>query len=244
MNDELKNQVELEVRRLFGEDAGKHREFLDAQLSTLKTTITWVAVIGGGLLIFFLGKTYSDVEGTVKSAVEQRMLDYKVDEQVKARLEARAETIISSASEKILEVVDKEIKGKVASEAGRVLNETLAAKVEALNNIDLSKTLLPSGIILPWIGPEIPPGWVMCDGKNGTPDLRERFLRGARGKDDVRKIGGNDTHTHIADPVAVLDDSSAPPFAKPKINKVASRSTEASSSLPPFFTVVFIMKAQ
>lgn len=36
---------------------------------------------------------------------------------------------------------------------------------------------LPSGAIIPWEGPgeEVPPGWVYCDGNNGSPDLRARF---------------------------------------------------------------------
>ncbi|NET62429.1 MAG: hypothetical protein F6K47_41915 [Symploca sp. SIO2E6] len=31
----------------------------------------------------------------------------------------------------------------------------------------------------------IPQGWVVCDGDNGTPDLRDRFLLGAGGKKDT-----------------------------------------------------------
>jgi hypothetical protein len=36
----------------------------------------------------------------------------------------------------------------------------------------------PSGAIAIWSGSveSIPPGWVLCDGNNGTPDLRDRFV--------------------------------------------------------------------
>jgi len=36
----------------------------------------------------------------------------------------------------------------------------------------------PSGLISMWSGPinTIPPGWALCDGGNGTPDLRNRFI--------------------------------------------------------------------
>lgn len=39
---------------------------------------------------------------------------------------------------------------------------------------------LPIGTILPYGGAieDIPAGWSLCDGKNGTPDLRDRFLMG------------------------------------------------------------------
>ena len=37
------------------------------------------------------------------------------------------------------------------------------------------------GTILPYIGTleAIPHGWFLCDGSNGTPDLRDRFLEGS-----------------------------------------------------------------
>lgn len=38
---------------------------------------------------------------------------------------------------------------------------------------------MPVGTILPFIGSlsDIPSGWYLCDGTNGTPDLRDRFLQ-------------------------------------------------------------------
>ena len=40
---------------------------------------------------------------------------------------------------------------------------------------------LPTGTILPYVGDldKIPHGWFLCDGSNGTPDLRDRFLQGS-----------------------------------------------------------------
>jgi hypothetical protein len=39
----------------------------------------------------------------------------------------------------------------------------------------------PSGAIILWYGSiaSIPSGWVLCDGNNGTPDLRNKFVIGA-----------------------------------------------------------------
>ncbi|MFP2925255.1 hypothetical protein ACLESO_08555 [Pyxidicoccus sp. 3LG] len=41
-------------------------------------------------------------------------------------------------------------------------------------------TTVPSGVILMWHGnPDtVPEGWAVCDGTNGTPDLRNRFIVG------------------------------------------------------------------
>ena len=40
-------------------------------------------------------------------------------------------------------------------------------------------TLLPSGVIVMWSGTtsNIPTGWALCNGANGTPDLRNRFIK-------------------------------------------------------------------
>jgi len=39
------------------------------------------------------------------------------------------------------------------------------------------------GFIMLWHGAvvNIPAGWALCDGNNGTPDLRDRFVIGAGG---------------------------------------------------------------
>lgn len=38
---------------------------------------------------------------------------------------------------------------------------------------------IPPGAIIMWNGATIPQGWAICDGTNGTPDLRGRFIIGA-----------------------------------------------------------------
>ena len=67
---------------------------------------------------------------------------------------------------------------------------------------------IPSGIIAMWSGPHtnIPDGWFLCDGQNGTPDLRNRFIVGAGTSYDVGDTGGSEnvkltaeqmpSHTH------------------------------------------------
>ena len=51
---------------------------------------------------------------------------------------------------------------------------------------------VPQGTILPWYGKldEIPNGFYLCDGANGTPDLRNRFLVGAGDEYKLTDNGG------------------------------------------------------
>ena len=40
----------------------------------------------------------------------------------------------------------------------------------------------------------IPTGWLLCNGSNGTPDLRNRFIVGAGNSYSVGSTGGEATH--------------------------------------------------
>lgn len=53
-------------------------------------------------------------------------------------------------------------------------------------------SVIPSGVILLWSGStsNIPTGWVLCDGQNSTPDLRDRFVVGAGSTYAVDATGG------------------------------------------------------
>lgn len=66
-------------------------------------------------------------------------------------------------------------------------------------------TPIPSGGIFLWSGSigSIPAGYVLCNGSNGTPDLRDRFVVGAGSTYAVDGTGGSadstlPTHTHSA----------------------------------------------
>jgi len=56
---------------------------------------------------------------------------------------------------------------------------------------------IPSGIIAMWSGAiaNIPSGWALCNGSNGTPDLRDRFIVGAGGAYSPGNTGGSNTVT-------------------------------------------------
>lgn len=53
-------------------------------------------------------------------------------------------------------------------------------------------------IIAMWSGSSgnIPPGWQLCDGTNGTPNLRNRFIIGSQGNLNIGDTGGSTSHSH------------------------------------------------
>ena len=72
-----------------------------------------------------------------------------------------------------------------------------AAEFQYLNGVTSSiqtqrTNLMPSGAIILWSGASnaIPTGFVLCDGTNSTPDLRDRFVVGAGSTYAVDETGG------------------------------------------------------
>jgi microcystin-dependent protein len=63
----------------------------------------------------------------------------------------------------------------------------------------LQAKLLPKGFIGIWSGAAtaIPKGWALCDGKNGTPDLRGKFIVGGSGDSIWYSIGNKGGVTDI-----------------------------------------------
>ena len=74
-------------------------------------------------------------------------------------------------------------------------------------------TPTPSGVIVLWSGSigSIPAGWYLCNGSNGTPDLRDRFVVGAGSTYAVDATGGSAnaivvSHTHTATSTSTVTD--------------------------------------
>lgn len=127
-----------------------------------------------------------------------------------------------------------------------------------------------AGMIMIWSGSigSIPSGWVLCNGTNGTPDLRDRFVVAAGSTYAVGATGGSAdsivvSHTHtITDPGHLHNTTST--GSGTLINTGATGLTSASTSttasattgitnqttgvsgtnanLPPYYALAYIMK--
>jgi len=113
------------------------------------------------------------------------------------------------------------------------------------------KNMMP-GMIMLWYGAyaDIPSGWTLCDGNNGTPDLRGKFVRGA-GTDGypVGSTGGSvghnhtftgDGHTHAL--VAGANIPVGANWANSTTSVPATGTTDNKDELPPYHTLCYIMK--
>jgi len=132
----------------------------------------------------------------------------------------------------------------------------------------------PSGGIIIWSGSSasIPSGWVLCNGSNSTPDLRDRFVVGAGSTYAVGATGGSAnaivvSHTHTATDsghthtIAVanqsnVNDSTSGGDQRPQtssttlttatgtanITVASAGSSGTNANLPPYYALCYIMK--
>lgn len=128
---------------------------------------------------------------------------------------------------------------------------------------------VPSGFIGMWSGSTVPDGWALCDGENGTPDLRGRFVLGSSESHALGSTGGSEevtltveqmpTHNHTikasktnsamqsatASSTYPLSSLVSPGGATVGISTAMSSSSGSSQpiqNMPPYYTLAYIMK--
>jgi hypothetical protein len=160
-----------------------------------------------------------------------------------------------------------------------VIQTSAAVTLQTLDNLYpilqsapvVTPSSVPTGCILLWSGSlgSVPSGFVLCDGQNSTPDLRNSFIIGAGSTYAVASTGGSAdsivvSHTHsITDPghlhTGVNTFPGGPNTLQPgSQNFNASGSTATATTgitatnsagtsgtnanLPPYYALAYIMK--
>jgi len=152
-------------------------------------------------------------------------------------------------------VLDDVPEGKAAITVLQVGEVALAARVTALEAVRIQ-----AGMIVMWSGSvaTIPQGWGLCDGTRGTPDLRDKFVVGARQDDTVAKTnvtgsltqtGGAASHAHTGTTDSASDQltSASQVAAGADYGNVIEGhqhtfTTDSASGLPPYYALAFVMK--
>ena len=118
---------------------------------------------------------------------------------------------------------------------------------------------VPTGGIIMWSGAtnNIPSGWALCDGNNGTPNLQDKFIVGAGSSYAVAATGGSKdatlvSHTHNllynhgsfgGSSGAVTPRSGNSPVTPGISGRVSTEGSSATNAnLPPYYALAYIMK--
>lgn len=142
--------------------------------------------------------------------------------------------------------------------------DALSNSITTTNN-NLSSAV-PTGMVMLWSGAAnaIPSGYVLCDGSNSTPDLRDRFVVGAGNSYSVGNTGGASSvtlttaqmpsHTHTYSDLYVLQQALSPGIDidfnattwDPNGNRTGTTSSAGSGSShenrPPYYALCYVMK--
>lgn len=119
---------------------------------------------------------------------------------------------------------------------------------------------VPKGAILAWSGTadDIPTGWQICDGTNGTPDLRDKFVLGAGETHPVGETGGSEevtlTPSQMPKHAHSLTGSASNQVGSSRVRvegdtsgavTITSSTTGGSQphpNMPPYYALLFIQK--
>ena len=138
---------------------------------------------------------------------------------------------------------------------------------DSSGNLSITSSI-PNGTIVMWTNPIIPVGWAMCDGTNGTPDLRSRYIVGANVSKsslnsnltslNIGDIGGEEFHqlsvaempSHSHNKNNFQGGNSGPGDTPNASNYNYPNSSNTGptggdnphNNLPPFYALVYIMK--
>lgn len=148
-----------------------------------------------------------------------------------------------------------------------LIGEVAEATAEALEEMAAqqqggSAGGIPSGLVAMWSGaaPAVPDGWALCDGSNGTPDLRGRFVLGAGSSYSVGATGGEATHrltsnempshTHsakgfkggTADGAEKLNGAVRTDQTVAYVETTSAGGGAAHNNMPPYYALCYIMK--
>lgn len=116
-------------------------------------------------------------------------------------------TVTGTLTAKKLTLTDS-LSAASVSVSGGIGGATLTTSSDATvkGNLTVNGTLngiglVPVNGIIMWSGSTVPSGWALCDGTQGTPDLRGRFIVGAGNGSgySVGSIGGENFHRLTVD---------------------------------------------
>lgn len=151
----------------------------------------------------------------------------------------------------------EEAKIPSGSSSGITMDQVNAAIQEAIN-ASMAQTNIPTGGIIAWSGSTAPNGWALCDGTNGTPDLRGRFILGNSSSHAIGSTGGSETVTLTVEQLPSHSHKYAKStkgykYAKDNNSTTvcdgymvdSTESTGANNphpNMPPYYTLAYIMK--
>ena len=130
-----------------------------------------------------------------QNKIIEKFTDNEEESETKENLEDLIEKKISKIYKVDLEAIRNLsiVSKKLGSKDGYTLPGNIV--IDGKLKLGGSFNYLPKGSIIAFNGEKAPSGWAICDGKNGTPDLKGKFIYGSGNGNVVGNKGGKDKVT-------------------------------------------------
>jgi hypothetical protein len=92
-------QIELKVRRILASEIEQHRSFLQSQFKFLTWGIGVLLASGAIIFSYLFGKSIDDSKEQLVSTIDSKVVDYRIVESFKERLEQFIEIAVTGAVE-------------------------------------------------------------------------------------------------------------------------------------------------
>lgn len=128
-DDQIEAVVERLASRLFREDAGAHREYLERMFSRLVWAIGTIVVVLLAVGAFLFGKS-------VDSASTQGVQAFLERERIESALRRQVSALIADSHSVISQQASNEVRAALEASVADLLNEAVEEKISSLQEID------------------------------------------------------------------------------------------------------------
>lgn len=234
-------------------------ELVEIKASIIFWNAAWPALLALFSVLGFAG--YDDILTTVSNEIKE---DYKgtINKAVIDSLVADIKKMHKQSGVDKEAIADLHVKATLHSQNVDAILKSTQANAGEIAAIFIHA--LPKGTIIPYLGLSYnfdKTMWALCDGSNGTPDLRGRFILGSA-FDNIGSEGGELQHEHVlkldldgtVTKKNVIENKNfngpsagVVPFKTEKHEHVFNMTKEkgaigTADNFPPFVRLVYLMK--
>ena len=215
--NDIKNEMEIDLKNYMKDDLkndikGDIKEETKIELKDYVINVLKVDIkndVKNEVENDIKNKIVSDVSNQIEDEVKKHIINdvkkevnYDIIKEATIEIESDLKDQIKSEitvyTDNLIEEKSKIfITNKDSINANKLQNKEICNDPNCIVSIQNNGKIFPNiiftkGMIIAWFGQisQIPENWVICDGTQGTPDLRNRFILGSENDINVGKTGG------------------------------------------------------
>ncbi len=146
MDNSEDNNTELLVRRILSKELSTYREFLEKQTKLILWGLSLLVATAAGLGVFLFGKSYSDIEAKMQRTVDQKVIEYRIDQNLKDKLNERVTIILDQPEfvKKLSNEVERQTSLFMTQEADKIISQKISDEMKRIQASKLEELISDS----------------------------------------------------------------------------------------------------